>query len=153
MIETSFLLAVKALLLTVLIPLLSGGLLLLIIYPSLFKGWKFYILSWFLGIGVASNWLVNIQFVHFGIGVWEFLALILLLVIVLIIKVQKFGLSMETIKDTLCIPKMEGITESYKNLSTFEKVLTISGIIFVLWFFVNSFVHTMSFPSYADDTF
>ena len=48
---------------------------------------------------------------------------------------------------------MDGITESYKNLSTFEKVLTISGIIFVLWFFINSFVHTMSFPSYADDTF
>jgi uncharacterized membrane protein (DUF485 family) len=45
----------------------------------------------------------------------------------------------------------------YKNdflqARTYEKVLISGMLISVIWFFVNSFVFTTHFPTYADDSF
>lgn len=153
MLETSFLLLIKALLFTVLLPWIAGALILLITYPSLLKGWKFHILSWFLGVGIISNRLIDLQFVHFGVWLLEYLWLIVLLLVVLGIKMTKFGLNRDTIKQTLKCEKIIWLKESYQGLSKMEKILTVWWGIFVVWFLINSFVHTVNFPIYADDSF
>ncbi len=153
MFETSALLLLKALLINIIVPLLPWLLLLRLLCNDKFQGVKLYILSWFLGIGLIANWMFDLQFIHFGIGIWEYLGLLAVLIIGIGIKIQQWKLSTQQITHSLKIPKVIWLSSLYRSSSKVEKILTVAGAVFVWRFIVNSFVHTTQFPTYADDAF
>lgn len=150
MFETSILLLCKALAINVLLPLIPGILLLSLLFWDLFKWYKLYIIWWFLGVGIVSHWMFDIQFIHFWVWVREYFVLILLLLVSIGIKIHLFRLWYQSYIDCL---KLSNTGWGSLQLSRIEKWLCIIGWLFVGLFLVHSFVHTVSFPSYADDTF
>lgn len=153
MFETSFLLLIKALIVNILLPLIPGLLLMRLLFGDLLKGRKLYIVSRFLWAGLISNWIFDLQLIHFGAGVREYFMLIWVLLFGLVIKIWGFKFSSQKIISSLKIEKLSGLKNSFLSLTKFEKILTIAGSIFVVRFMVNSFVHTVNFPTYADDSF
>lgn len=153
MLDTSLLLLLKALLINIIIPLVPGLLLIMALFRDKFQGMILYILSWFLGVWIISHRMFDLQFIHFGIGIKEYLLLIIILTLGIWMRLWNKTLTRSQIKQSLKITKAEHIRESFTTLSTIEKTLTIASLCFIVWFMINSFVHTISFPTFADDSF
>ncbi len=139
----------------ILVPFVPGMLFLWLCFGHKFKGILFYLLSWFVGVGVVGQWLFDLQFVWFGVGILEYLMLIALLLVALLLKFRriKWTHSKEYIKTLeINLPKTE-IIHSYKNLWPVFKALTrVMALVSVLYL-VNSFIFTVSAPTYGDDSF
>lgn len=153
MFETSFILFIQSLLVNILLPLLPWLCVMRLLLGNKFQWIKLYILARFLWVWVVSNWMFDIQFIHFGVWIWEYMLLLILLIWLLILKIWKFWFSVKELIHSLSLRWSCNWLFSLLWLSSIEKVLSIAGLLFVTWFLVNSFVHTISFPSYADDTF
>lgn len=153
MLETGLVLLFKALIINIFVPLLAGWGCMRLCFGDRLQWIKLHIVSWFLGIGLIANWMFDLQFVRFGVGIWEYLLLLVLLAIGVLIRVHKGGLSRSSIINSLKIQKISWIKASYQSLAKWEKVVTMGWTIFVAWFLVNSFIHGINFPTYADDAF
>lgn len=151
MFDTSFLLTVKQLIVNVFLPLIPGILFLILLFWEKIKGAKLYIIGWFLGAGLISHWMFNLQFIHFGVGIGEYCVLIGILIIALLLKIWKQG-NIQW-KEILWLQSNQNILNARRSASKTEKILSSFAGIFVVWFLVNSFVHTIQFPTYADDSF
>lgn len=154
MFEASFLLGLKHLLINIVLPLIPGILFLWIFFGKKFSGMLLYILSWFLGVGVIAFSMFNLQFVHFGIGVGEYLLILWILLAVFVGKLLYKKLSFKTYISTLKIKNIfSDIRHSFDHLSNIEKIFT--WIIAILWlgFLVITFIRSTHFPTYADDSF
>lgn len=154
MFEASFLLGLKHLFFNIMLPLLPGILFLRIFFGKKFSGMLLYILSWFIGVGVIAFSMFNLQFIHFGIGVGEYLFIFLLLFLIFVIKVFYEKLSFKEYFSTLKIKNiLPDISYSFTHLSKVEKIFT--WIIAFLWlgFLIITFVRSTHFPTYADDSF
>lgn len=153
MLDTSLLLLLKALLINITIPLVPGLLLIMVLFRDKFQGMILYILSWFLGVGIISHRMFDLQFIHFGVGIKEYLLLTFILALGIFLRLRKKTLTRSQIKKSLKITKTEHIKESFTSLSRIEKTLTLASLFFICWFLINSFIHTISFPTFADDSF
>jgi len=154
MFEASFLLGLKHLLINIVLPLFPGILFLWIFFGKKFGGMLLYILSWFLGVGVIAFSMFNLQFVHFGVGVGEYLLILWILLAVFVGKLLYKKLSFKAYISTLKIKNIfSDIRHSFDHLSKIEKIFT--WIIVVLWlgFLVITFIRSTHFPTYADDSF
>lgn len=154
MFETSFLLLIKALLYNILLPLIPGILFLWIFFGTKIKGMLLYLLWRFLWTGVVAFSLFNLQFVHFGIGVPEYLLVLAVLIVSLVIKLiwQKLPIShyLATLRVSNILPYIQ---QSFVWLSRGKKIFTL--VLAACWavFLIASFLHTSNFPTYADDSF
>ncbi|MDD5213788.1 MAG: hypothetical protein PHG82_05170 [Candidatus Gracilibacteria bacterium] len=150
MFETSILLLLKALIINIIIPIITGILFIYLFFGTKFRGIILYIISFFIGTGVIAFSLFNLQFIYFGIGILEYLLLNIFLLLALIIKIfykkQNFGNYIQALKISY-----ENINLNEINLS--QKLVVIFGSIFVVISSIISFLYVANFPSYADDAF
>ncbi len=154
MFETSFLLLLKTLAFNVFLPLIPGIIFLRIFFGKKIQWTLLYLLGRFVWVGVVAFSLFNLQFIHFGIGVWEYFLILWLLLAIFILKILIRKIA---IKDYLMTLKIKNIfpemRHSFFQLSKIEKVFTLICWIFGIVFLVTTFIHTTSFPTYADDSF
>jgi len=154
MFETSFLLFIKALFYNIILPLIPGILFLWIFFGKKFYGILLYLLWWFVGVGVVSFSLFNLQFIRFGIGISEYFLVLWILLIVFVGKILYKKLIFKEYFFTLKIKNIFfQIKDLFLSLSQIEIIFTfVCGILWI-FFLVISFVHTTNFPTYADDSF
>ncbi len=154
MFEASFLLWLQHFFFNIVIPLIPGILFLWIFFWKKISGMLLYILSWFVGVGVISFSMFNLQFIHFGIGIGEYLLIVWLLLTFFVGKIFFKKLSFKEYLATLKIKNIfSDIKHSYFQLSKVEKIFTWIITILGLWFIIVTFVRTTHFPTYADDSF
>lgn len=154
MFEASFLLGLKHLLINIILPLIPGILFLWIFFGKKFSGMLLYILSWFVGVGVIAFSMFNLQFIHFGIGVGEYLLILWILFAIFVVNILYKKLSLKEYLSTLNIKNIfSDIKHSFNHISTIEKIFT--RIIAILWvgFIAITFIRSTHFPTYADDSF
>ncbi len=139
----------------ILIPFVPWVLFLWLCFGHKFKGAILYLLSWFVGVGVVAQWLFDLQFIRFWVGIQEYFILVVFLALLLGIKARfKKWFHIKAYMKTLefNFPKTE-ILSSYKALGPVQKALTgVIGVLGVLYL-VNSFIFTVSAPTYGDDSF
>lgn len=153
MLTTSIFLLIKALVIHIFVPRIPWVLLLLLLFPNLLKWIRLHIVWWFLGVGLIANRIFDLQFIGLWGGILEYSLLILVLLIACILRIQMGGLSFSMVKESLKIEKISWIKELFSGLTSIEKKLIVIWWAFLARFFVNSFVHTVNFPSYGDDSF
>ena len=154
MFETSFVLFLKALLYNIILPLVPGILFLWIFFGKKFAWILLYILWWFVGVWVIAFSLFNLQFIHFGLGVGEYMIVLWVLIAAFVGKLlyrkESYDSYIALLKVKNIIPQ---IKKSFFWLSQIEQIFTIvcggMGIIFLLL----TFVRVSNFPTYADDSF
>lgn len=154
MFETSFLLFIKYLLLNIIVPFVPWLLFLRIFYGKKLNWILLYLLSRFIWVWVVAFSLLNIQFIHFGVGIIEYFIILWILILTLIWKIcfkkQSIKDYIQTLKIENIIPK---IKESFTNLSLTEKVFTTILSIFSLYFIIITWIFNFNLPTYADDSF
>ncbi len=154
MFETSFVLFLKALLYNIVLPLVPGILFLWIFFGKKFEWIVLYILWWFVGVWVVAFSLFNLQFIHFGLGIGEYMIILWILIVVfvgkLLYKKESFHHYAPVLKIKNIFPQ---IKKSFFLLSQIEKIFTIvcggMGIILL----ILTFVRVTNFPTYGDDSF
>ncbi len=154
MFTTSFWLWLWSVMVNIVVPLIPGVLFLRLCFGAKFKGVLLYLLGWFIGVGVISNFLFDVQFIHFGVGIVEYVLLLVVLVIGLVIKhsIKKWSRSayLQTLR---VVGQKNELISSYTQLTPIYKLLTWGGAIAIVWFLAVSFIFTTNFPTYADDSF
>ncbi len=155
MFDSSFFLLIKVLLIHLLLPIIPWILFFWIFFGKRFWWTLLYFLSWIIGMGVIAMSLFNFQFIHFGVWIWAYFVLLMLLLAVFL---WKIFLKKETIKDYLPLLKPEVITRkeikaSFFSLSKFQKVFTLCWGVFSFLFLATTFVFRISLPTYGDDSF
>lgn len=154
MFEISFGLMIQNLLVNIFLPLIPGIIFLWIFYNDKFKGILLYILSWFVWIGVVAFTLFNLQFIHYWVWIKEYLFILLFLIIIFWIKLFINKSKISSYLDTLKIKTNKSdMLYSYKNLDKIKRVFfwIMSG--FLSLFMINTFIFSISFPTYWDDSF
>ena len=154
MFETSFLLLIKALLCNIILPLIPGILFLWIFFGKKLQGMLLYILWRFIWTWVVAFGLFNLQFVHFGVGISEYIFLLLLLIVVFIVKIILQHVSFREYIVTLRVPSLiPSFLSSFVSLSRIQKIFALIIVALTFVFVGITFVHTTHFPTYADDSF
>jgi len=154
MFETSFWLLIKTLAYNIILPLIPGILFLWIFFGQKLHGILLYLLWRFVGVGIVAFSLFNLQFVRFWIGLSEYFLILWILIVILISKILYKKLAFKEYSLTLKVKNIfSQIKESFFSLSKIEKIFTLILWIFWISFLIVTFVHTTSFPTYADDSF
>lgn len=106
----------------VLIPILMGIVATWLISGNRLRGWLFYLVSWFVGVGVVGYGFFLLQFVRYGIDRVAYLLLFVLLVVLLIIKLIATKTTFRDLIKTLAI----SLRISYwKDASRKQRVISI----------------------------
>lgn len=154
MFETSFILLLRSVLINIIIPLIPGIIFIRILFWKKHNGLSLLLLSWFLWVWVIANRMFDIQFLRFWIGIWEYMALIMTLLILWVIRLYYNWENIKSYINSIYMPlNIQNLIMSFNSLSLFQKRLTGIIISFVSIFFINSFIFTTNFPTYADDSF
>ncbi len=154
MFHTSFSLLLRSVITNIIVPLIPWMLTMWILTGTRWKWWLLYLFSWFMGVWVIANRMFDIQFIWFGIWLWEYLWLLIALIgwflLKLYITKQSLGEYLLTLKIEIPVSEMR---KSFSNLTRIEKILTWIAGVFAIVFMINSFVFTSHMPTYADDSF
>gem|GEM_PF-2084381 len=134
----------------IILPLIPGMIAAWILIDDRFKGRLYYIISWFIGIGVLSYGLFLLQFIRFGIDRMAYAMLLLFLIVVLVIRVQSTRMTWRRLLTVL--PVSLRIT-GRKAKSGRQKAGIVALGLFIVTFVITTFVFVTSFPSYGDDAF
>jgi len=154
MFETSFLLLLKYLVLNILIPFFPWLFFMWIFYGDKFRWLILYLLSWFVWVWVVAFSLLNIQFVHFWIWIFEYFVILWLLLFIflwkLLFKKQKIWSYLQTLKIKNMI---SFIKKSFLGLTVTEKIFAVIISIYSLYFVFISWIASFSLPTYWIDAF
>lgn len=154
MFTTGFLPLVRSLLLNILVPLVPWILFFRLVFWTRFHWILLWLLSRFVGVGVVAHWLFNIQFVWFGIGIGEYIVLLIFLLVGVCFRMRKTKTARKEFWDSLAIEcNTHALKTSWHDLNTWTKRLTWGMVVSILWFLINAFVFATQFPTYADDSF
>jgi len=153
MFEISFLLFLKHLFFNLVLPILPWILFIYIFFWTKFKWVILYLLSFFVWTWVVAFSIFNLQIVHFWIWITEYFWLLLFLTLWFILKIYLRKNKLLNYVDTLKIKFNSDLLKSYKKLSLIQKVWFYIMSLFVSVFIVITFIFSINFPSYADDTF
>ena len=154
MFESSFSLLLFALFLNLSVPLFIGIPFLWLIFWNKFRGILLYVLAFFIGTGVISYSLFNIQFIHIWIGYAEYFSLLWLIIFGIFVRLWRKDFHMIDCLHSLRISwDMKDILSSFTHLSLGKKIFTFIGWFSVCAIWVLSFLFTAYFPSYSDDSF
>ena len=154
MFESSFPLAIKAILINILVPLIPGILFLWIFFGTKLKGILLYILARAVGTGVVAFSLFNFQFIRFWIGMGEYFVIIGILLAIFIVLLYIKKLAVKEYLNTLKIhSKRSEIKESYTSINKIQKVFFRGWTILGLGMILLSLIRTTNLPTYADDSF
>ncbi|MBP6910866.1 hypothetical protein KBC03_04735 [Patescibacteria group bacterium] len=134
----------------IILPLIPGIIAARIIIDDRLRGWLYYIMSWFLGVGVLSCGLFLLQFVRFGIDRLAYLILVVALVIILIIRIALTKITRKALRKTLRVSCKCDVRKG-KNKS--HKIITVLLALYILIFAAVTFFFVTHLPSYADDSF
>lgn len=154
MFETSFFMAVKAIIYNIIIPLIPWILFIWIFFNKKFNWLILYIIWRFVWIWIISSSVFNLQFFHHSVGIWEFIFISVILWIIFLYKIfykkEQIIIYIKTLQLTVNIKE---IANSFHNISKIEKKFTILGWIFISIFSLVSFLHTINLPTYWYDSF
>lgn len=154
MLTTSLWLWVMTFLINVLTPLLIWVLVLILLFGDKIPSIRLYIIWRFLGVGVISHWLFDIQLIYFGVWGVEYM---ILLVILICLIVWKYKYHFDEFISALTIhPDLtfwSDVKRSYFDSSIIAKWIIIIWLVYVWYFCLHSMIHTTHFPAYADDSF
>lgn len=134
----------------IILPLIPGIIAARIIIDDRLRGWLFYLISWFIGVGVLSSGLFLLQFLRFGIDRLAYAILIVAFAVLLIIRVAVTRIKRKMLRKTLRIScKCDG----RKGRNKRHKTRTILLALYILIFAAITFFFVTQLPSYADDSF
>ncbi len=154
MFDTGFWTILYSLLLNIIVPLVPWTLFLWIFFWTKRKWVLLYILSWFIWVGVVAHWLFNLQFVRFGIWIEEYFVLLGVLLLILWGKIRiKKQFQADYLRTLSINCDCNHWFKERNQYWRWMKLLTWGMLLSILWFLINSFVFTTSFPTYADDSF
>ena len=147
---------------TVLVPIIPWVLFIWLLMGNKIQWTLLYILGWFAGNGVLAFSLLNFQFIHLGISIWTYLLLVTILLVLLQVKklihpelktITTKNTWLRWIRGLRLTFNHTALKESFQSLSSIIKGLTIISSIFVVIYWVITFLWTVSFPSYFDDSY
>lgn len=154
MFSTSSLLLLEAIGINIFVPLIAGILFLWIFFGTWIRGMALYSIAFFIGTGVVAYSLFNLQFLYFGVGMMEYLVLVVILSCILIAKLyfrkEKFRDYWNTLRISFSEKMLFG---AFRESSFIQKIIIIWWSFFVISFSVVGFVFASHFPTYADDSF
>ena len=125
MFTTSFGQVSLSVLANILIPVIPGIAFLRLLFGTKIKGMLLYMLARFIGVGVVAHFLFDLQFIRFGVGITEYLRLLVLLALGLGLKryIQKFHRA-EYVHTLYVSRDLKEIADSRRTLSLAYKLLT-----------------------------
>lgn len=156
MFSVSFGLFLTHLLMEFLVPLIPGILLVWLLCGSKFKWFLLYVFGWFAWVGIVAFSMFNLQFLWAGIGLIQYAAIVVALVLwVLAIQKRRWH-SMHALLETLrpCgrISCSE-IKDIWNKHAKVERALVAIGGVYIVGRLALTLAHVSTLPSYADDTF
>ncbi len=134
----------------IILPLIPGIIAAWILIGRRHKGWLFYLISWFVGVGVLSYGLFLLQFVRFGIDRLAYAILLIALLVILVVRVALTKTSRKELFGTLCFGKHTIVRKVQTKWHAWSAAILI---IYILAFVGVTFFFVTHFPSYADDAF
>ena len=154
MLDTSFVLLAKYVLINIFLPFLYWSIFIWLIFNDKFKWFLFYIFSWFSGIFIISFLVFDLNFIIQNIYPYNLLISLVILLILLLIKFFIKKVSIKNLFNTLKLNfNILEIKQSFSKLTLIEKVFTFFFSLFLVLYLWTWFVFVSNLPSFADDTF
>ena len=154
MFETSIIHLLYHLIINIFLPIIPWVLFMWIFFGKKFEWVLLYVLSFFIGVGLIAATMFNMEFLHLGIGVYQYIWLIMIFWAIFTFQHKAKKKEICAFTGTLKIKGgCKSYMKSYKNLEKSHKILSILSLIFVGFFVLFSFLFNVNFPTYWDDSF